>query len=199
MRNNQPVNQTEHRMKEGEILVSKTDLKGKITYANEAFCKIAGMSEQELMGQPHNVVRHPDMPPEAFADLWATIKAGKPWTGLVKNRSADGGFYWVKANVAADYDAEGRIVGYISVRTCPSDEEIEAASTLYQAVWNKQATLPSTLYFPWYRRISVKAGVLISLMATLGSLLAVAGVLFSGSSEALGVVEKALLGQYRDY
>jgi methyl-accepting chemotaxis protein/aerotaxis receptor len=166
MRNNQPVNNVEHRMKAGDILVSKTDLKGKITYANEAFCSIAGMSEAELIGQPHNVVRHPDMPSAAFADLWTTIQAGKPWIGLVKNRSADGGFYWVKANVAPEYDEQGQLQGYISVRTYPADTEIKDASALYASINNGQATLPSTLHFSWFRSISIKQlmGLTLALM-----------------------------------
>ncbi len=156
MRNNQPVNNTEYRMQQGDILVSKTDLKGKITYANEAFCQIAGMTDEQLIGQPHNIVRHPDMPPAAFADLWATIKAGKPWTGMVKNRSADGGYYWVKANVAPDYDESGQHIGYISVRTYPTDAEIRDASALYASVNSGQATLPSTLQFSWLNRVSIQ-------------------------------------------
>ncbi|WP_038249959.1 methyl-accepting chemotaxis protein [Ghiorsea bivora] len=180
MRNNQPVNSIEHRMKDGDILVSKTNLKGKITYANEAFCSIAGMTEAELIGQPHNVVRHPDMPSAAFADLWATIQAGKPWTGLVKNRSADGGYYWVKANVAPEYDERGQLQGYISVRTYPTDREIKDATALYASINKGQATLPSTLDFPWFRSISIKHMMGLSLLLMMLPLLMVAWVLSQG-------------------
>jgi methyl-accepting chemotaxis protein/aerotaxis receptor len=179
MRNNQPVNNVEHRMKDDDILVSKTDLKGKITYANEAFCSIAGMTEAELIGQPHNVVRHPDMPSAAFADLWTTIQAGKPWTGLVKNRSADGGYYWVKANVAPEYDEQGKLQGYISVRTYPTDREIKDAAALYALVNNGQATLPSTLHFPWFRSISIKHLMGLTLLLMLSPLLMLAWMLLN--------------------
>ncbi len=179
MRNNQPVNNVEHRMKAGDILVSKTDLKGKITYANEAFCSIAGMSEAELIGQPHNVVRHPDMPSAAFADLWTTIQAGKPWTGFVKNRSADGGYYWVKANVAPEYDEQGQLQGYISVRTYPTDKEIKDAAALYASINNGQATLPSTLHFPWFRSVSIKQMMGLTLVLMLLPLLMLAWVLLN--------------------
>ncbi|MDQ7002814.1 MAG: methyl-accepting chemotaxis protein [Ghiorsea sp.] len=187
MRNNQPINNTEHRMQQGDILVSKTDLKGKITYANEAFCKIAGLCEDELLGQPHNVVRHPDMPSAAFADLWATVKAGKPWEGLVKNRAADGGFYWVKANVAPEYDESGQLRGYISVRTYPTDVEIKDASALYALVNKGQAKLPPTLDFPWFRSIGIQQMVFASLLLVLLPLLAVMWVLFSVDSLGSGL------------
>ncbi|MDX8386923.1 MAG: methyl-accepting chemotaxis protein [Ghiorsea sp.] len=174
MRNNQPVNQTEHRMQPGEILVSKTDLKGILTYVNEAFCQIAGMPDEQLIGQPHNVVRHPDMPSAAFADLWETVQAGKPWTGMVKNRSADGGFYWVKANAAPDFDENGQVIGYISVRTCPSQEEINNGDSLYKNVNAGKKTLPSSVSFSWLKRLSIKAkllSVLIVATVTMLSLL----------------------------
>jgi len=99
MRNNQPVTQHELFLHPQRPIVTKTDLKGVITYANRAFIDISGFSESELIGQPHNVVRHPDMPPEAFDDMWQTIQAGHPWRGLVKNRSKQGGFYWLDAYV----------------------------------------------------------------------------------------------------
>ncbi|MDE1990814.1 MAG: PAS domain-containing protein, partial [Betaproteobacteria bacterium] len=99
MKVNMPVSGVEHPYPRGKILVSKTDLKGIITYANEAFIEISGFSKQELYGKNHNVVRHPDMPPAAFEDLWSTVKAGRPWRGLVKNRSKNGDHYWVDATV----------------------------------------------------------------------------------------------------
>ncbi len=199
MRNNQPVNNVEHRMKAGDILVSKTDLKGKITYANEAFCSIAGMSEAELIGQPHNVVRHPDMPSAAFADLWNTIKAGKPWTGFVKNRSADGGYYWVKANVAPEYDEQGKLQGYISVRTYPTDKEIKDAAALYASINNGQTTLPSTLHFPWFRSVSIKQMMGLTLALMLLPLLMLVWVLlnedvFSDGMQFLLVSSVASIG-----
>ena len=131
MKLNHPITQTEIQFSESETLVSKTDLKGIITYANQAFIKTSGYSESELIGQAHNLVRHPDMPPEAFADLWANCKAGKPWTGIVKNRCKNGDFYWVIANVAPIFEGQ-RPVGFMSVRGKPTRQQIEAADNAYR-------------------------------------------------------------------
>ena len=86
MRLNLPVTQNEYPVRDDVVIVSHTDRKGRITFVNDDFCEYAGMTREELLGQPHNVIRHPDMPPEAFRDLWATIKAGDVWQGIVKNR-----------------------------------------------------------------------------------------------------------------
>ncbi|SDB93403.1 aerotaxis receptor [Paraburkholderia lycopersici] len=110
--------------------MSMTDAKGRITYANSAFTKACGFSIEELLAKPHNIVRHPDMPTQAFADLWATLKAGLSWTALVKNRRKDGDHYWVRANATPVF-RDGRLAGYISVRTKPGQEEIAAAEKLY--------------------------------------------------------------------
>jgi aerotaxis receptor len=130
MRVNLPVTKQEYVLSDGEIIVSRTTPKGVITYANDAFVRSSGFTRNELLGQAHNLVRHPDMPETAFADLWSTIKSGRPWTAIVKNRRKDGGFYWVRANVSP-IATDGQILGYISVRTKPSREEIEAATELY--------------------------------------------------------------------
>jgi methyl-accepting chemotaxis protein/aerotaxis receptor len=131
MRLNEPITQREIEMKEGEALVSKTDTGGRITFVNRAFVDISGFSEAELIGQPHNLVRHPHMPKEAFADLWATIKSGAAWEGLVKNRTKTGDFYWVRANVTPITD-NGAVIGYMSVRSKPSRQEVAAAERLYE-------------------------------------------------------------------
>ena len=115
------------------MLVSKTDLAGRITFVNQAFVDISGFCEEELMGAPHNLLRHPHMPAVAFADLWNTIKAGRPWEGIVKNRAKSGDHYWVRANVTPEIE-NGEITGYISIRCAPSRAEIQAAEGLYQAV-----------------------------------------------------------------
>src|SRR5664279_3299694 len=99
MKNNQPVTSVEHFLPAGKIIVSKTDLKGLVTYANDAFVELSGFGRDELLGHSHNIVRHPDMPVEAFADLWDTVGAGRPWRGVVKNRCKNGDFYWVNALV----------------------------------------------------------------------------------------------------
>ena len=134
MRTNEPVTQCEYAFPEGRTLVSVTDLKGRITYCNSSFIEVSGYSKRELLGQPHNIVRHPDMPAEAFRDMWKTIQAGHPWTGLVKNRRKSGDHYWVQANATPMRDGD-RITGYLSVRTCPeSRAAVEAAERLYASL-----------------------------------------------------------------
>jgi aerotaxis receptor len=111
--------------------MSTTDPQSRITYANDAFIAVSGFSRDEIHGQPHNLVRHPDMPPEAFADMWSTLKGGEPWTALVKNRRKTGDHYWVRAN-AAPVVRNGQTTGYISVRTRASNAEVGAAESLYR-------------------------------------------------------------------
>ncbi len=130
MKNNQPVTQREVSFPPNAYLVSRTDLKGMITYANEAFVEISGFSRDELIGSSHNLVRHPDMPEAAFRDLWATVKAGLPWRGMVKNRCKNGDFYWVEAFVVP-LKKDGRITGYQSVRTPAAQEKRVAAEMAY--------------------------------------------------------------------
>jgi methyl-accepting chemotaxis protein len=131
MRINMPVTSNEYVLTDTDSIVSKTDLRGVITYINEDFKRISGFSEAELIGQPQNIVRHPDMPAEAFADFWNTLKAGRPWTGLVKNRCKNGDYYWVEAN-AAPMRENGQLVGFLSVRSKPSRTNVEAADRAYQ-------------------------------------------------------------------
>lgn len=133
MRKNYPITQVEHKLRHDQYLISKTDLKGRITYANPAFIEISGFSRDELMGKAHNIVRHPHVPPAAFQDMWDTLHAGKPWTGIVKNRSKNGDFYWVHALVSPIVEGD-QITGYASVRVRPSDEQIRAAEDLYEKV-----------------------------------------------------------------
>ena len=130
MRNNGPVTQKNFPLPPGQTLVSVTDLKGRITYCNPAFVAVSGFHLEELLGQPHNIVRHPDMPEEAFRDMWQTVQAKLPWTGLVKNRRKNGDHYWVRANATPMMDGE-TITGFLSVRTVPSLQEISAAESLY--------------------------------------------------------------------
>ncbi len=137
MKINQPVTQREVPMKDGTILVSKTDLKGRITFCNSDFVQISGFSERELIGASHNIIRHPDVPPAAFADLWDTLQKGEPWYGVVKNRAKNGDHYWVYANVTPIIE-NGKITGYMSVRTKPSARQIEEAEKQYQRLWEQQ-------------------------------------------------------------
>ncbi|MFP5410829.1 MAG: methyl-accepting chemotaxis protein [Gammaproteobacteria bacterium] len=140
MRTNLPVTNVEYILKDGEAPTSKTDVHGNITFVNQDFLNVSGYSEEELLGQPQNIVRHPDMPPEAFADFWRTIKAGKAWTGLVKNRCKNGDHYWVVAN-AAPITENGKIVGFTSVRGKPTREQVQAAEAAYRAIKAGDSTL----------------------------------------------------------
>lgn len=126
MRKNLPVTATEYPISDETVIVSKTNLKGELTYYNEQFVEVSGFTEMELKGKPHNIVRHPDMPPEAFQNLWDTLKDGKPWAGAVKNRRKNGDFYWVLATASAIRE-NGQITGYTSIRTkLPADQRAEA-------------------------------------------------------------------------
>ncbi|CAH2602898.1 PAS domain-containing protein [Rhodovastum atsumiense] len=133
MRLNEPVTDLEILLPEDEPLVSRTDTGGRIVFVNRAFVEVSGFSEPELIGQPHNLVRHPHMPKEAFADLWKTIKAGRPWEGLVKNRTKSGDYYWVRANVTPVVE-DGRITGYISIRERPSRAAVAEAEAAYARI-----------------------------------------------------------------
>jgi PAS domain S-box-containing protein len=115
------------------MIVSETDEKGIIVYANADFCSIAGYTKDELIGQPHNMVRHPDMPKAAFEDLWKTIQSGNVWKGIVKNRTKNGDFYWVNATAYPSKTQDGKI-RYISVRVSPTQDEIKNAETLYKTL-----------------------------------------------------------------
>ena len=133
MRKNLPVTDTERPFPRGKRLVSTTDLKGRITQCNDAFVEISGFARQELIGAPHNIVRHPEMPEQAFQVMWEHLKAGQPWMGLVKNRTKNGDFYWVDAYVTPITE-KGEIVGYESVRSEPSRDDVRRAEVLYQRI-----------------------------------------------------------------
>ncbi|MFN3493881.1 MAG: methyl-accepting chemotaxis protein [Hydrogenophaga sp.] len=130
MRSNLPVTQNEFVVPDGVTLVSTTDLQSHITYCNPAFVAVSGYEREELIGSPHNLVRHPDMPPEAFRDMWETLKSGSPWSALVKNRRKNGDHYWVVAN-ATPIVENGQAVGYMSVRTKPTRAQVQEAEALY--------------------------------------------------------------------
>lgn len=135
MRNNLPITNNEYILDESETIVSKTDLQGNITYVNDVFLRVSGFTEEELIGAPQNIVRHPDMPVEAFADFWRTIKEGKSWTGLVKNRCKNGDYYWVEAN-AAPLIKNGQMIGFTSIRVKPTREQVKAADAAYRSIKN---------------------------------------------------------------
>ena len=138
MRLNEPTTDREIELPDGATLVSRTDTGGRITFANRTFTEVSGYSAEELIGAPHNLVRHPDMPVEAFRDMWATIQSGLPWVALVKNRRKNGDHYWVRANVTPMRDGE-RITGYLSVRTRADRADIVEAERLYATMRDEQA------------------------------------------------------------
>lgn len=174
MRKNLPVTNNERTFDENVKLISSTDLKGKIQHCNDAFEDVSGFSREELIGQPHNIVRHPDMPPEAYQNMWSYLKAGRPWMGLVKNRCKNGDFYWVDAYVTPITEG-GQVVGYESVRSCPSRSDIERAEAIYARInAGKKAA-------SWRKRISVKA-----VMA--GVIIVLAGLLYGSGYQELSEV-----------
>ncbi|TYL46595.1 methyl-accepting chemotaxis protein [Marinomonas sp. IMCC 4694] len=140
MKKNLPVTTTERTFSKDVKLISVTDLQGNIIDCNAAFVDVSGYSKEELVGQPHNLVRHPDMPPAAFAVMWSQLKAGLPWMGLVKNRCKNGDFYWVDAYVMPITE-DGKTVGYESVRTCPNRDDVTRAESLYARMNNHQSAV----------------------------------------------------------
>ena len=170
MKNNQPVSQREITFPPNVYLVSRTDLKGIITYANDAFVEISGFSREELIGKSHNIVRHPDMPTAAFKDLWATVQSGMPWRGVVKNRSKNGDFYWVEAFVVP-IKKNAQTVGYMSVRTPPKAQKRASADAIYKAT-GLNGNLPKTgkPALSLRARLWGALALLIALMALIGFL-----------------------------
>ena len=131
MRQNLPVTQNEYPIADGAAIISRTDSAGNITFCNEEFVVASGFTREEVVGKPHNIVRHPDMPSEAYRDMWATLQRGRPWSGIVKNRRKNGDFYWVRATATPIADGSG----YMSVRIKASREEIATAIALYARMW----------------------------------------------------------------
>jgi aerotaxis receptor len=189
MKLNLPVTGRELEFPAGETLLSTTDVDSHLTYANAAFTRISGYSNEELTGQPHNLVRHPDMPVEAFADMWRSLRQGQSWTALVKNRCKNGDHYWVRAN-AAPMRRNGQVTGYLSVRTQPSRAEVDSAEQLYQRFregrarglafhrgliirtgWMKWTSAPQVLPTVWRVRLP-----LLIAGTTVGAALALSGL-----------------------
>ncbi len=143
MRNNQPITQRERTFPAQQRLISTTDTKGQITYCNDAFVEISGYAQNELIGSPHNIVRHPDVPSAVFQHMWETLKKGKPWMGIVKNRCKNGDHYWVNA-YATPVLENNQLVGYESVRTKPSAEQVRRAEALYRRINGGGSAVPSS-------------------------------------------------------
>ncbi len=208
MRRNLPVTQQEYVYPEGATLVSMTDLRGRITYCNPAFVEVSGYEFDELVGQPHNLIRHPDMPSEAFRDMWETIRSGRPWTAMVKNRCKNGDHYWVNANVTPILK-DGKPAGFMSVRTRPTRAQVAEADALHArmreeaAAGSRRTTLEhgrvrtNTLFGRlgnWFEvsvtKLMVSAAVVPALLtATVADLLPESGV--AGDLTVLGVAISA--------
>lgn len=172
MKINTPVSGVERSFPPNARIISTTDLKGAIVYANKDFIDISGFTEDELMGKNHNVVRHPDMPPAAFEDLWVTLKQGKPWMGIVKNRCKNGDHYWVDAYVTAMHE-NGQLVGYQSVRTQPSRDAVARAEALYARIRANKlggALKSSSLVARLGMSITLPAALVFGLLVAVGGL-----------------------------
>jgi len=201
MRKNYPVTRNEVKVSDEHMIVSRTNLKGVIDYVNPDFVDISGFAEEELVGKAHNIVRHPDMPPAAFADMWRTLKAERPWRGMVKNRCKNGDFYWVEANAAPLWE-EGKVVGYMSVRRRAAEREVAKAEQAYRAINEGRArgvtvaqgaVVSNGLLAKLRRRLRdsalyTKTGLLLlpSLVVGCGAALLAAAELGIGAAGALG-------------
>lgn len=132
MKKNIIPNNNEKKLDDNDFIVSKTDISGKITYANRIFMEIVGYSESELLGVQHNIIRHPEMPRGVFRFMWDTLKSGNEFFGFAKNLCSDGGFYWVFANITPDYDKDGKLQGYYSVRHKPPTSALDVLVPIYR-------------------------------------------------------------------
>lgn len=180
MKKNLPV--TNEEITFDEELISTTDLKGAITSFNSAFQKVSGFDAEELLHKNHNVIRHPDMPPAAFADMWSNLKSGNHWMGMVKNRTKNGGFYWVDAYVTPIFEND-TVVGYESVRAKPDAETVQRAQKVYAAInAEKKPKLGN-----WFGRLTLKARVAL---ASISALVTTAAV----SIVAIGFIKPIFAG-----
>jgi methyl-accepting chemotaxis protein len=178
MRKNLPVSGNEYMLADGVQIVSSTDPKGIIKQVNPAFVEASGFTEAELLGAPHNILRHPDMPEAAFKDLWDTVAAGKPWTGLVKNRRKNGDHYWVEAHVTPIRE-NGQTTGYLSVRRKPERAQIAAAEALYKSIREGRGSLHAGGFKAMLNRVTIKARLS-------GIMLMVIGMILIGSAIGMG-------------
>ena len=190
MKTNLPVTQTEKPFPKGKLIISKTDLKGIITYANDAFVELSGFSREELIGKNHNIVRHPDMPPQAFAWLWDTVKKGQPWRGIVKNRCKNGDHYWVDAFVVP-VRKNNQTTGYMSVRTEPAREQVNAAEALYKQLNQTKAPI---LRSGFWKNLSIRMRLAMIMVFMAVLMLAGGGIGLFG----IAMSNKALEATYRD-
>ncbi|MDD5247453.1 MAG: PAS domain-containing methyl-accepting chemotaxis protein [Rhodocyclaceae bacterium] len=182
MKKNLPVTQIERPFPRGKYIVSRTDLKGIITYANDTFIDISGFTRDELIGKNHNVIRHPDMPPAGFRNLWDTLHEGRPWGGIVKNRCKNGDFYWVNTLVVP-VRQDNRTIGYMSVRTEPTREQVAGADALYRQLNASGAALPMPSR---WQKVSVRAKQTLLVGWILGAQVVAGAVTLFGPQLGLG-------------
>lgn len=191
MKINLPLTGQERTFPEGRTLVSRTDTKGIITFANDGFIDVSGFTREELVGANHNIIRHPEVPPVVFEAMWQTLKRGLPWHGTVKNRCKNGDHYWVDARIVP-VKKHGRIIGYMSVRTCPSREAVARAERAYAELRSAGAAAPAAAAIPaWKEKFSIRNGVtlgivFVTLLMIAGGILGITGLRMSNASmEAL--------------
>ncbi len=184
MKKNLPVSHVEVDYANSATITSATDVKGRITYVNADFLNISGFDNDELIRQSHNIVRHPDMPPAAFTDLWKTIKNGQPWMGMVKNRCKNGDHYWVDAFVTPRLE-NGQVIGYESVRVKPPAEYINRADQLYKKLWQGKKLFSAVSQFPLSTRISL---IIIALQGIF-----LGGFFFSGKLDGMSAAAGFIL------
>lgn len=186
MKINLPITGQEKLFPADKTLVSKTDTKGIITFANRDFIEVSGYSQEELVGANHNIIRHPDMPVAAFAAMWRTIERGLPWHGVVKNRCRNGDHYWVDARVVPIRKG-GDIIGYMSVRTCPSRADVARAEALYRAAASAPEIIKPDAVVGWKKHLSIRNGIplwilLVAVMMIVGGVLGITGLNLSNSA-----------------
>lgn len=168
---------------DSEVIISKTDLHGNITDVNETFITTSGYAREELIGKPQSIIRHPDMPPQVFAELWATISAGKTWRGLIKNLAKNGDYYWVEAQVAP-IKQQGNIVGYVSVRSAPTQQQINEAEQTYQAMRHHTYRQPKTGFQLRHLNLRPRITLFAFALAMLSALVGSVGIIGQATSNA---------------
>lgn len=186
MKINLPVTQHERLFRADQTLVSKTDTQGFITFANQDFVEVSGFPESELIGANHNIIRHPDMPAKAFETMWQTLQQGLSWQGLVKNRCKNGDYYWVDAKVVP-IKKSGQIIGYMSVRTCPSRAAVASAQAAYQLAATAPETIQQAALAGWQKHLSIKNGIplwllVVTVMMIIGGILGITGLRLSNTA-----------------
>ena len=192
MRMNQPVTQRRVSIKPDANILSTTDPKGRITYVNDEFIAVSGFSREELIGQPQNIIRHPDMPRQAYFEFWQALREGRSWMGLVKNRCKNGDHYWVHAYVTPILDERGEVVEYQSIRQAPDEEAVERAARLYariRASESNTGSIAGATQRGWYASVTTRviSTYLVSLLVMLGGILVAESLVMTALSIVAGL------------